>query len=360
VLSAPHVIDYTYRRSVGPVLGAFFTALRERRIVGVRLPDGRVMVPPREYDPATGQALEEIVPVGSAGTVTTWSWVARPRPQQPLSHPFAYALVQLDGADTALLHAVDAGDASCMRTGMRVRARWRDETEGSIRDIACFEPEQAAEGGAQRAAGERSRIGPAAEGGAQRGEAERSQIGTAERSPIGTAERSPIGTSDEATSEPVRSILTPVHLEYTYSAGEAATRFLHGLARKKILGQRCPATGKVYVPPRGASPTHGVPTEGEIELSHRGTVTTFCIVRIPAENLSVKPPFAAAHIVLDGADIPFFHVISECPLDEIRMGMRVEAVWVPDAELAPTLRSIRWFRPTGEKDAPYESFRAHL
>jgi uncharacterized OB-fold protein len=324
MLSAPHVIDYTYRRSVGPVLGAFFTALRERRIVGVRLPDGRVMVPPREYDPATGHALGEIVPVGSAGVVTTWSWVAKPRPQQPLAQPFAWALVQLDGADTALLHAVDAGDASRMRTGMRVRARWRDETEGSIRDIACFEPEQAE--GAQRAAGERSRI----------------------------------GASDEATTEPVRSILTPVHLEYVYTAGEAATRFLHGLARKKILGQRCPATGKVYVPPRGASPTHGVPTEGEIELSHRGTVTTFCIVRIPAENLSVKPPFAAAHILLDGADIPFFHVISECPLEDVRMGMRVEAVWVPDAELAPTLRSIRWFRPSGEKDVPYESFREHL
>jgi uncharacterized OB-fold protein len=316
MLSAPHVIDYTYRRSVGPVLGAFFTALRERRIVGVRLPDGRVMVPPREYDPATGEALGEIVPVGSAGVVTTWSWVAKPRPQQPLAQPFAWALVQLDGADTALLHAVDAGDASRMRTGMRVRARWRAETVGSIRDIACFEPDD------------------------------------------GASRTTTNGTHDD--SEPVRSIQTPVHLEYTYTAGEAATRFLHGLARKKILGQRCPATGKVYVPPRGASPTHGVPTEGEIELSHHGTVTTFCIVRIPAENLSVKPPFAAAHILLDGADIPFFHVISECPLEDVRMGMRVEAVWVPDADLAPTLRSIRWFRPTGEKDVPYESFREHL
>ena len=158
----------------------------------------------------------------------------------------------------------------------------------------------------------------------------------------------------------VTSIETPVRLDYTYTAGEATTRFLRGIAQHRILGQRCPITGKVYVPSRGASPTHGVPTEGEVEVEDTGTVTTFCIVRIPAENLSVQPPFAAAHVLLDGADIPFFHVISECPLEEVRMGLRVKAVWVPDDEVGPTLRSIRYFKPTGEPDAPFESYQEHL
>ncbi len=166
--------------------------------------------------------------------------------------------------------------------------------------------------------------------------------------------------SEAEAPKPVTSIETPLRLDYTYTAGKAATRVLRGLAEHRLLGQRCPATGKVYVPPRGASPTHGVPTEGEVEVSDRGTVTTFCIVRIPAANLSVDPPFIAAHVLLDGADIPFFHVISECPLDEVRMGMRVQAVWVPDEEIGPTLRSIRWFKPSGEPDAPYDSFKEHL
>jgi uncharacterized OB-fold protein len=55
--------------------------------------------------------------------------------------PFAWALIQLDGADTSLVHAVDAGDEAAMSTGMRVKVRWADEREGSINDIACFEPE---------------------------------------------------------------------------------------------------------------------------------------------------------------------------------------------------------------------------
>ena len=142
VLSAPHVLEYPYRRSVGPVLSRFFSALRERRILGVKTRDGRVLAPPAEYDPATGAAVtDDFVDVGPGGVVTTWSWVARPRAKQPLARPFAWALVRLDGADTALLHAVDAGDAARMRTGMRVVPRWRAERVGHISDIECFEPE---------------------------------------------------------------------------------------------------------------------------------------------------------------------------------------------------------------------------
>ncbi len=142
-LTAPHVLEYPYTRSVGPVLGRFFAGLRERRITGIRMAGGRVLVPPQEYDPHTSAALDEFVDVSDAGIVTTWAWVAEPRAKHPLQRPFAFALIRLDGADTALLHAIDATDEASMRTGMRVRARWRDETQGDIHDIVCFEPEPA-------------------------------------------------------------------------------------------------------------------------------------------------------------------------------------------------------------------------
>lgn len=140
-LHAPHTLAYDYTRSTGPVIGRFFTGLQARRIEGIRGADGRVLVPPQEADPLTGDDLTEWVAVGDAGTVTTWAWVDHPKAQAPLDRPFAWALVLLDGADTALLHAVDAGTESAMSTGMRVRARWADEPQGGILDIACFEPE---------------------------------------------------------------------------------------------------------------------------------------------------------------------------------------------------------------------------
>jgi uncharacterized protein len=141
VLSAPLVIEYPFSRTTGPVIGAFLTGLRERVLVGIRGTDGRVLVPPTEYDPLTGEDLTELVEVGPSGTVTTWCWVRHPSSKHPLDHAFAWALITPDGADTALLHAVDAGSPDAMATGMRVQPRWRDEREGAITDLECWIPE---------------------------------------------------------------------------------------------------------------------------------------------------------------------------------------------------------------------------
>ncbi len=145
LLSAPHVLAYDYRRSLGSVLSRFFTGLRDRRIEAVRTRAGRVLVPPAEYDPENGEATtDEWVEVGPGGTVRSWAWVSAPRERHVLDHPFAFALIQLDGADTSLVHAVDAGSESGMKTGMRVTAKWADETIGAIGDIVSFVPEETA------------------------------------------------------------------------------------------------------------------------------------------------------------------------------------------------------------------------
>jgi uncharacterized protein len=140
ILSAPLVLEYPFSRTVGPVQSAFLTGLREGVVLGVRAADGRVLCPPVEYDPTTSEELTELVELGATGTVITWSWEPEPRPHQPLDRPFAWALVRLDGADSGLLHAVDAGSPERMGSGMPVRIRWSDERVGSITDIACFEP----------------------------------------------------------------------------------------------------------------------------------------------------------------------------------------------------------------------------
>src|SRR3989440_11408913 len=129
VRRAPHVLEYGYTRSVGPVIGRFFPGLRDQKTEGTRASRGQVIVPPVEYDPQTAESLSDFVEVGQAGVVTTWAWVTEPRSNNPLQKPFAWALIKLDGADTAMLHLVDAGAESNMKTGMRVRARWRAERE---------------------------------------------------------------------------------------------------------------------------------------------------------------------------------------------------------------------------------------
>jgi uncharacterized protein len=300
------------------VLGEFMTALAGRRILASRAADGRVIAPPVEYDPVTFAKPEELVPVGPGGTVVTWSWQPEPREGQPLDRPFAWALIRLDGADTAMLHAVDARSAARMSTGMRVQARWAANPSGHITDIACFEPAEATAGG--------------------------------------TIEAEPSAADADATT----MIVTPVRLHYMHSVSAEESRYLRSLQQGRIIGQRCPACGKVYVPPRGACPVDGVPTTTDVELPDRGIITTFCVVNVPFHGQRVPSPYVAASVLLDGADIAFQHLILECDPDDVRMGMRVEAVWKPPEEWGTTAENIDHFRPTGEPDEPYESYAHHL
>lgn len=151
--------------------------------------------------------------------------------------------------------------------------------------------------------------------------------------------------------ELVRSVRTPARLEYTYTAGMATTRFLNGIAEGKILGERAPG-GKVYVPSRGADPQLGVPTTEQVELPHVGTLVSFCVVNVAFYGQEMEIPYTSGLILLDGSDLPLMHLIQECPVEDVHIGMRVEAVWVDAADRGPTLESIRYFRPNGEPDAP--------
>ena len=173
------------------------------------------------------------------------------------------------------------------------------------------------------------------------------------------------GTAESVAGAPeeqgaVTTLETPIHIDYQFTAGQAQSRFLKGISEGKFLGQRCPKCQKVYVPPRGSCPTDGVATTDEVELGNTGTVTTYCVVNVPFQGQSIEIPYICAQVLLDGANIAFMGLIQEIPTDQVRMGLRVEAVWVEPGELKPNLSSVKYFRPTGEPDAPYESFEEYL
>jgi uncharacterized OB-fold protein len=306
ILFAGHALEFPggYTRSTGPVIGRFLTELRDGRMVGVAAPDGRVLVPPLEYDPGTGEPVGgagatgagqyRFVPVGPAGTVTAWAWVTEPRKAHPLRQPFGWALIRMDGADTSLLHAVDTGgEPKALHTGLRVRPRWRaaGERSGHVRDIECFVPE-------------------------------------------------------------VTMLTAPSRVDYRLPAGRALSRFLAGIADGRFLGHRCGVCGKVYVPLRGLCPVDGVPTTEEVEVAPVGTITTFAVNNIP-DPRAPQVPFVVAQILLDGADTEILALIGGVPADQVRMGMRVRAVWRPRQEWEPSMANIKWFEPV-EPEGPAE------
>ena len=161
-------------------------------------------------------------------------------------------------------------------------------------------------------------------------------------------------------SEPVSGFKVPVRLNYTIRSGEAAGRFLRQIKEGRIVGRRCADTGRVYVPPRGPSPVTGKRMVEEVEQPDVGTVTTFCIVNVPFEGQSLELPYVGAAILLDGADIPLFHLVGGCDTAAVTRGMRVKAVWKPKEEWGYTTENIYYFKPTGEPDVPAAEFEEYV
>lgn len=318
-LAEPWTFHFPYKRTCGPVVGTFLDGLKKQRIMGLRTSDGGVLVPPHGHDPRTAATLSEWVEVGTEGTVRTWTWIPDPLPQHPVDEPFAYALIELDGATTGFFHIVRATNPEAMSTGMRVRARWARQLRGHVSDIECFEPLDA---------------------------------------PV--ADYTPVVVEPDKPRSPEKwQFDATFSSDYLIRAGEALSVHLRGLAEGKLVGMRGPS-GNVYVPPNGADPVTGEPVTEAVELPNLGTVVRYCVVNIPVRGQQVEVPFAAADVLIDGADTTFMALIQGIDHADVRLGLRVRAVWVDEAERGPSMHSIKWFEPTGDPDADLATLEDYL
>ena len=135
------VSEFPYKHSTGETIGRFLAGLKEqKRIWGQRVAGQGVVVPPLGYSETSGAEGGEWVEVKPTGTVTAVAVVHEPvAGLHPFPTRFAFVLVRLDGADTALAHVVK-DDVQKLRVGTRVEAVWAADADrvGSIRDILCF------------------------------------------------------------------------------------------------------------------------------------------------------------------------------------------------------------------------------
>ena len=318
-------LEYPYTRTTGPVMGPFLTGVRDGRILGSRVGD-RVLCPPVEYDPSDGSTVgpDQLVEVGPGGEVTSWTWVATPTSKHPFDHPFAFAQILLDGADTTMLQAVDAGSIDAMATGMRVTARFRDERHGAVTDL-FFVP------------------------------------GDEPPDPVEPGEE-PVAITEHLIGVRIHEPLFPLR-----------RRFAEALLDGRILGQRSPADGKVHVPSRGYDASNRVPmTEADdVEVEPVGTVTSFTeITPIQYHGQTETEPYIRCSVLLDGADTTVGGIdIRDIPVDEFRVGMRLRMVWRPEGERDVSEVENRWgglpagvyerWEPTGEPDVDPDLVKEH-
>lgn len=298
--TAEITIRFPYKRSLGPVIGAFMTGLASQRLLGIRN-GAQVMCPPLEWDPRTGTELQHdaLVEVGPAGTVVSWTWVPKPSAQHPLDRPFALALIRLDGADTCLTHAVDAGSLDAMSTGMRVAPRWRPERVGHITDIEAFVP------------GEQ-----------------------------------PQNLDDVRAPEPVTMMPYDAEISYTVPVPVNVMRNAVALREKRLVGLRCPVCSRTYAGDRNFCPvdTTTLTAEHEVELPQTGTLTNYTIITpVQYPGQTETEPFARCMVLVDDSDLVLgYQPVIDLPVEQVRSGVRVRLVWGDD--------DIDGWQPTGEPD----------
>src|SRR5579862_5043812 len=103
-LQRRQVMEFPYKHSTGDVIGRFLAGLKvQKKIWGQRVAGLGVVVPPLGYSEADGSAGGEWVEVAATGVVTAVAVVREPIERlHPFTTPFAFVLVRLDGADTAM------------------------------------------------------------------------------------------------------------------------------------------------------------------------------------------------------------------------------------------------------------------
>ena len=324
-------LTFPFTRTLGTTLSTFCSALTQGQIIGVRT-GGRVIAPPLEYDPDTSaDAGTDWVKVGPKGTVSSWTWIPEPTGLHPLDRPFAFAFITLDGADTAMIHAVDAGSESAMSAGMRVEAQFKAPADcvGRIDDIIAFVP--ASDPSPSAGAGE------------------------------------PFVAPDE---NPVTEMDAYCDLTYVDNASPTTMLWANALVEGRLIGQKCPQCARTIIGPRGMCSVCAIELNDShvIEVPGKGVVSNFTVVTpVQYHGQTETEPFARCSILLDGVDAVIAQQeILDIPVSDIRVGMHVEIVWAPPSErnvddIDNRSRgsggdAIRGWRPTGEPDEPAELY----
>ncbi len=148
----------------------------------------------------------------------------------------------------------------------------------------------------------------------------------------------------ENQSQPIK-LQGSIEISYEWSAGVAGSRFFQEIRdNKRIMGTKCPKCGRVLVPPRIFCEECFVDVEEWVEVSSKGELVTFGESYLGTDGSKLKEPWIVGIIRLDGADGGLIHYIGEARPEELKIGMRMEAVF--NEKRNGNILDIKHFRPS--------------
>jgi uncharacterized OB-fold protein len=139
--------------------------------------------------------------------------------------------------------------------------------------------------------------------------------------------------------------------QYAWDTGIAIGAYLAGLREGKLLGSHCSSCRKTVVPPREVCEQCFKPMDRYVELADSGTINTFSLCYVTWDVKRIEEPEIPAVIEIDGASPMhgIMHKLGDVAPDEVRIGMKVQAVWKPAEEREGSITDILYFKPIGEE-----------
>ena len=137
---------------------------------------------------------------------------------------------------------------------------------------------------------------------------------------------------------------------YAWDAGVAIGRYLAELKEGRIMGTRCRHCRRTVVPPRTVCEWCFEPMDEWVTLQDTGTVNTFSLCYVTWDMKRVKEPEISAVIDIDGTSprVGIMHMLGEVEPDEVKIGMKVKAVWKPPQEREGSILDIKYFKPIAD------------
>jgi uncharacterized OB-fold protein len=292
-------IELPYTLTTGRAAATFLAELANHRVVGSRCSKcDRVLVPAQDFCAACAEALEDFVVVASSGELTGFTETAEG----------LIGTIRLDGAANDFAHRLLDVELGGLEIGQRVKARWAEEPEGGILDIAGFEL-----------------------GGEPGGEV----------------------VALEPSAEPVLEHKYGLRLDYEHAYGPYYGMLFDGLATsRRIQGVRCPRCERVLVPPREYCDVCYVRTGEWVDVADTGVIKAFSIIHLEFVGQVREPPYVYAEIVLDGSATRLIHTVGGIDAEEakerLQIGTPVKAVW-KDEDPVGSLEDILYFEPIFEQ-----------
>ncbi len=127
------------------------------------------------------------------------------------------------------------------------------------------------------------------------------------------------------------SVPLEMDLTWRYAAGEPMTRFLAGVAERRLEAVRCASCRRRYLPPRPFCGRCRVRMDEWVPVADSGTLTAWTVVHLPlldGRTGELRPsPYGMGLIRLDGADTTLNHYVDADSLQHLTIGARAQAVW---------------------------------